>query len=410
MQAEEFGMMLAELERQISGYRQQYASPDVQRQLETTRQVETAFGPDILPKPPVTGPPSRQVPVMGGVDQIMAPVTMPPDATPASVTPSLGQLGMGLVVGGLGGAVLARKFMRNPLAAAAEPRPAPVNPLTSAAPPATPKQAPAPVETPHGFRDPASGKWAAHPGEKDVPDVTRRDIMTGYDPKPVPQRPFNDDYPAPPRSDGEGRLAYTIDGDPITAKYVAGRRRLGGGDEGISPSDRIYMAGELVDKVVPAPAKELPGMAGVYQRRAGQDGLETVIKYRDGLTPGQSARVISHEAGHAIDEAAGQIDTRGLSQELKQVFHDLATGVQGKQKFRTEPQHLGYKAEEVPRELMAEAIRGYMTDPNYLKSVAPKSAQRIRDFVNTHPTLSKIIQFNALAGITATNPLSTDTP
>lgn len=410
MQAEEFGAMLAELERQLSGYRQQYASPDVQQQLATSRQVETAFGPDILPKPRLTAPPARQAPVTGGVDQLMAPVTMAPDATPASVTPSLGQLGMGLVAGGIGGAVLARKVMRNPLTAASEPRPAPVNPLTSTAPTVTPKQVPAPVETPHGFRDPASGKWAANPGEKDVPAMVRRDIMTGFDPKPVPQRPFNEDYPVAPRGDGEGRLAYTIDGDPITARYVAGRRRLGGGDESISPSDRVYMAGELVDKVIAAPAKDLPGVAGVLQRQAGPDGPQTVIKYRDNLAPGQAARVISHESGHAIDEAAGQIDTRGLSQELKQVFHDLATGMQGRQKLRTEPQHLGYNAEEVPRELMAEAIRGYMTDPNYLKSVAPKSAQRIRDFVNTHPRLSKIIQFNALAGITATNPLSTDTP
>lgn len=152
----------------------------------------------------------------------------------------------------------------------------------------------------------------------------------------------------------------------------------------------------------------MPGVAGLYQRQAGQDGIKTSIKFRDNLSPGQAARVISHESAHAIDETAGQIDTRGLSQELKQVFHDLATGVQGRQKFRTEPQHLGYSSEEVPRELMAEAIRGYLTDPNYLKSVAPKTAQRIRDFVNTNPRLSKIIQFNTLAGTAAVNQMSPD--
>jgi hypothetical protein len=47
---------------------------------------------------------------------------------------------------------------------------------------------------------------------------------------------------------------------------------------------------------------------------------------------------------------------------------------------------------------MAEAIRAYMWDPNYLKTVAPKAAARIREFVNTNPQLSKFIQFNAVAG------------
>jgi hypothetical protein len=46
---------------------------------------------------------------------------------------------------------------------------------------------------------------------------------------------------------------------------------------------------------------------------------------------------------------------------------------------------------------MAEAIRAYMADPNYLKTVAPKTAAIIRAAVNSHPTLSKIIQFNAIA-------------
>jgi hypothetical protein len=50
----------------------------------------------------------------------------------------------------------------------------------------------------------------------------------------------------------------------------------------------------------------------------------------------------------------------------------------------------------VPREFMAEAIRAYFSDPNYIKTVAPKAAAAIRAAVNNHPTLSKIIQFNAV--------------
>ena len=50
---------------------------------------------------------------------------------------------------------------------------------------------------------------------------------------------------------------------------------------------------------------------------------------------------------------------------------------------------------------MAEAIRAYMADPNYLKTVAPEVAARIRAAVNTDPILSPHIQFNSLAGLLA---------
>lgn len=52
--------------------------------------------------------------------------------------------------------------------------------------------------------------------------------------------------------------------------------------------------------------------------------------------------------------------------------------------------------ERVKRDLMAEAIRAYMHDPNYLKSLTPRVVATIRAAVNVHPTLSKLIQFNSL--------------
>ena len=47
---------------------------------------------------------------------------------------------------------------------------------------------------------------------------------------------------------------------------------------------------------------------------------------------------------------------------------------------------------------MAEALRAYMTDPNYIKTVAPKTAMRIRDAVNNNKQLRDIIQFNSVLG------------
>ena len=51
------------------------------------------------------------------------------------------------------------------------------------------------------------------------------------------------------------------------------------------------------------------------------------------------------------------------------------------------------RAEE---EYFAEALRAYMTNPNFVKSVAPNFAAAVRAAVNSHPRLRGVIQFNSL--------------
>jgi hypothetical protein len=63
------------------------------------------------------------------------------------------------------------------------------------------------------------------------------------------------------------------------------------------------------------------------------------------------------------------------------------------------PGYVGYKCDAASRELIVEAIRAYMADPNYMKTMAPNTAAAIRESINAHPTLSKIIQFNTIAGL-----------
>ena len=46
---------------------------------------------------------------------------------------------------------------------------------------------------------------------------------------------------------------------------------------------------------------------------------------------------------------------------------------------------------------MAEAFRAYITNPNFMKTVAPKTAATIQHWVNSHPHVSKIVQFNSVA-------------
>lgn len=47
-------------------------------------------------------------------------------------------------------------------------------------------------------------------------------------------------------------------------------------------------------------------------------------------------------------------------------------------------------------EYFAEAFRAYITDPNFVKSVAPNFAAAVRAAVNSHPRLRRVIQFNSL--------------
>jgi hypothetical protein len=116
------------------------------------------------------------------------------------------------------------------------------------------------------------------------------------------------------------------------------------------------------------------------------------------LTRGPFRRVLGHEIGHGIDKLAGGIPVKGHVNELKQVYNTLLTGRERRHNL-TLPENVGYKGAEIDREYVAEAIRAYMRDPNYLKTVAPKTAAKIRAAVNEHPTLSRIIQFNTLAGL-----------
>ena len=233
--------------------------------------------------------------------------------------------------------------------------------------------------------------------------IVQRSSRVGYDPRPVPERSFYDDYPAAPRSNEKGRLEESIDGAKLNAPFVAGRRVLGGSDEGIKGRAAVDVARRLVEgNVREVPGSALPrGDVGRYRKAAGESGPVREILYRDNLGEADVPRVVAHEAGHAIDELAANIPTDGIIKQLRQVYHDLATGQQGRTRHQTGPEHLGYATDTVPRELMAEAIRAYMTDPNYLKTVAPDVAKRIRQYVNENPRIARVIQFNTNPGTAA---------
>ncbi len=178
---------------------------------------------------------------------------------------------------------------------------------------------------------------------------------------------------------------------------------VGGEDEAFPPA-QLDAFTEATTGLPPArvAGNTISGDAGRLvkdtDRRSGNRAYAVLIN--SGLSPQQAVRVLAHENAHIIDEIAGQIPIAGLNKELGQVYHDLndATWRRGKPtkpSLQTTPEMFGYAPDKRPRELMAEAVRAYLADPNYIKSNAPKTAARIRKFVNENEELARVIQFNA---------------
>ena len=223
-----------------------------------------------------------------------------------------------------------------------------------------------------------------------------------YNPPKKPPRPFEADYPSGAPVNAEGRLTHDIEGRPLTGRWVVGREMVGGDDQAFPAQEFNSLTeagtGKLPQAVAPS---KIGGAAGAVAIQKAT-GLPTDVYIANNLTPEQGQRVLAHEDGHVIDQIAGQIPTQGLSNKLRSVYNTLnnpnrsqdgAEAASWGKPFT--PQALGYNRTDVPREQMAEAIRAYLADPNYLKTVAPDVAARIRESVNSHPELSKIIQFNA---------------
>jgi len=236
-----------------------------------------------------------------------------------------------------------------------------------------------------------------------------------YNPAIKSPRPFAADYPSGAPADAAGRLTADIEGRPLGARYVVGRKVVGGEDQALSPAE--------FDPLTEATTGQVAAVVPPRQASFGRtllhlaSGRPVRVEFNAGMQPEKAAMVHAHELGHVVDEMAGQIPAKGLSNELKGVYNTL-NNPNRSHPDRNEaaswgkpftPQALGYKGDEIPREYMAEGIRAYLADPNYIKTVAPKTASAIRAAVNAHPTLSKIIQFNSIAGLPAMSGIDLDT-
>lgn len=172
-----------------------------------------------------------------------------------------------------------------------------------------------------------------------------------YNPSVKSPRPFAADYPAGASGEVRTPLTKDIEGRPLGAPFIAGRKVVGGSDEAISPAqyDALSTAG-IGTRPEGYPARALPGKktVGAYRTEAGPEGPVRSIVYDKSLNQGAASKVVAHELGHMIDDLAGKIPTAGLSNELKPLYNTLNTGHERSRNL-TGPQHFGYADNDVPR-------------------------------------------------------------
>jgi hypothetical protein len=177
-----------------------------------------------------------------------------------------------------------------------------------------------------------------------------------YNPPPKPLRPFEADYPHGAIVNATtGRLSTDIEGRPLTAPNVVGRRVLGGVDEAQRPEEYDALASALLGKSAQVrPAKDMAGNFG-YTRVNRFTNQPEEIAVRQNLPADKAAMVYAHELGHVLDELAGQIPVKGLLGELKPAYNTLNNPNRTRDGLEAAswgkpmiPEGLGYRGADVP--------------------------------------------------------------
>lgn len=217
-------------------------------------------------------------------------------------------------------------------------------------------------------------------------------------------RPFSADYPRGVASEireatpNAGRIVEDIEGRPLSAPYVAGRRVLEGEDQALSASELNAIAEAATSGGVTRPSRSaIGGDHGRFVARRVGDHRQRDIFVAHDLPEASAQQVLAHELGHALADLAPGFSVAGSVRDARRIFHQMNSPEYrhaASRNLETPASH-GYSSAQVEDELIAEALRAYLTAPNYIKTEAPALAASIRRHFNSHPIVSRIVQFNA---------------
>lgn len=231
-------------------------------------------------------------------------------------------------------------------------------------------------------------------------------------PDPVPQRPFHDDYPSASGSDVGQPLASDMDGRPIfPGATVAGRRTVGGDDIPLSAEevDDVFRRLGVDTQGVPRASPALQGDFGRYVRGPGEGGkVDRAVSYAIDFGSDAANQFARHELGHVVEDMAfgRSIPTKGIKKELLSNYEQTNPVGNFKAGRGATPETFGYSGPEADSELIAEAFRHYINDPNSMKSKFPKTAARLREYVNTNQNLNPYLHLNSLSPLAPLGLLS----
>jgi hypothetical protein len=238
-----------------------------------------------------------------------------------------------------------------------------------------------------------------------------------YDPPNRPQRPFAEDYPGylggvrgGQRADTGKPLTVDMEGTPLIARNIVGRQVEGGPDVGLFNKQIIDARKDLG---IQLRLGSLNGALGEYAHAQPKTRGKPLIQLEKSLSPEHMATALRHEMGHGIHDLSGKVagkfdDVLSLIPQTEREalfgnYHRMATGTEPTlSSLDAAPKAFGYLTKKLSdREIAADAISAYLHDPNYLKTIAPEFARVVRQRVNSHPELSKHVQFNANPGESA---------
>jgi hypothetical protein len=228
-----------------------------------------------------------------------------------------------------------------------------------------------------------------------------------YDPPPVPPLPFRRQYrsDAPPPADSARRLTHDPEGRPLGARYIVGLTEVDGLNVGLRPEQMADVTRRLMGRdPTRLPGWRLPPRTLGDTRYDTQTFEPAEVRIRSDLRPDLRRKVEAHELSHVIELIAKFIPVEPHRAQLRSIYNTLNNPSRTRDGLDAAPgsvfvplqRNRAYSGWSGDRELMAEAIRAYLVDPNYIKTVAPELAGAIRDAANSNPILAPVIQFNNL--------------